>query len=518
MIQQRIQKKSFIFLILTIFFSICLLPKQISSKNLSCFHIFRNEYSVFLYTIIFEFKNFHYTKLNYNGQNLTGIIHFKMCNRVTLENKCGNEASVRGQYIFENTSKEPGSPKCIILEDNTYDDWDYSMFEEEDLGNYKLGGVKAESKKVEMIPVGGFYEESGNLQNNVNKVINKGLHQFDPNHIFHNSNTSLQKSKLQVDKIIKLQNEEQHKIITIRHTFYCDKEETKKQASYDFKKNEFIIVHHSTQGCVTTFHFLRGLYQISYLTGIIFFLLGGMILFGGLKLHKNFLIGFVPILIAMVGFFCYFVLIDRSESTVQNLLELFLVLLIMAATLLIFIFVHHYIFLVTIFLVSMQLGIIFKGILEEHISFFEHKDSIWVITIFIYILFAILYFTVEDWLVIVSTSILGSMLLVVSFRYLHLTEYDLLLDLQLDKFENFENIDPLTLKMSIIFLVLIAVGFIFQAFWKCLYMSEEKDEEEEDDSEIQDHEIQLEHVNHAQTNQAQFNPDFKADQNKIENA
>ena len=176
--------------------------------------------------------------------------------------------------------------------------------------------------------------------------------------------------------------------MNIQYNFFCEKENVRTRYHYNVQTNTFVINSFSSNGCVTHFYFLQYLHEVSYLTGIVFFLLGAVILFAGIKLYYNVFYALIPIFVAMLGFFMYFALIDKSGTPFQNFGILCGILLAITLSILIIIYANKYVFLITFFLVSFQLGLFVKAIAEEHISFFKTPETIWIFVIFFYLLFS----------------------------------------------------------------------------------------------------------------------------------
>lgn len=55
----------------------------------------------------------------------------------------------------------------------------------------------------------------------------------------------------------------------------------------------------------------------------------------------------------------------------------------------------------------------------------------------IFLVFLLLFFSIKDYFIVISTALLGSSFIILSFHYFHLSEFDFLFELEFNKFKDF---------------------------------------------------------------------------------
>ena len=456
-------------------------------ENFSCFKTFRDQYSVYVRTIPLALDKMVSFKMQYNGFHMDGLLYFDVCSTSALRGICGDESEVfHGRFVFVNYAGTPGGPRCLLMRDKDPEGWTYSTFQP-DSEAIKLEGVRALNEQLEIEPVGTL-KPKGAVDDIIKDEIKKhvplaGLLLSDDRH------DAGQPAALELgtaeEQLARLQKAFAGGTIRAEFNFFCDKEDPKTRAHFDSGRGALVVNEYSSGGCVVTFSFLRVLNELSWLTGAVFFLAGAALLLGGFKIYKNVFIAFIPVVVVMLGFFLYFGLVDKTDTPFMNVLTCAGILLLMVAAVLVFVYCHSFFYFVVTCCVSLQLAMVLKTVLEQSSDFFEHPLVFYGLFFVLYAVFIALYALTEDLFIVLVTSTAGAVLLLVSLKFLGITEYDLLLDTQLDKFSQFESLDPEARKMLVVFLSLGVFGFVLQYVLVCLERRREKQEaDDEEDSEL----------------------------------
>lgn len=96
--------------------------------------------------------------------------------------------------------------------------------------------------------------------------------------------------------------------------FYCDKGLMPKEPVIKILNNEkkFYIEFWGPEGCGYSIGFLKALSDNAILSGIIFAVFGFVLCFGGIKFYKDMLMFFIPIMIAILGFYLYLTIVVKN--------------------------------------------------------------------------------------------------------------------------------------------------------------------------------------------------------------
>lgn len=265
--------------------------------------------------------------------------------------------------------------------------------------------------------------------------------------------------------------------VTSKITFFCDS--AKDQMDVHFLPNQklFEINVYSKDGCVVNLEFLQILNQYPIVTGIIFALIGIGLAFLGIKIYKNMLYVFIPLVLALLGFFLYFAFVEAAGTTTNKIISLAILLAVFIGLIITIVWCNWVIFAVISFLAAFQLGTLLKGVLEAHMALFTHPYTEWIIIIVLFIGFLIFYFMAEEYFLIITTALTGSLFIVMALKFLSVTTYDFLFDTQMDRWNNFTELDPEAQKMTIVFLGVALLGTLLQVILYCRDMKKEKEVE-----------------------------------------
>lgn len=260
--------------------------------------------------------------------------------------------------------------------------------------------------------------------------------------------------------------------------FYCDTENPKIVSHFLPTQSLLQINVFSSDGCVINFEFLQLLNEIPWLTGAIFLILGIGLAFIGIKVYKNLLIVFIPMMIAILGFYLYFALVENSKTSTTKILTLVGLLVFIFIIAVLMVWFNWLIYLIIAFGVSCQFGLLAQSFLAQNVEFFAKPYTEWILIILFFVLFTVMYILAKDYFVILSTAIMGSLFFMLSLKYLGLTDFDLLFDLQIEKLVDFGALDSEVQKMSLVFIGVLILGTIVQVvLMKRTKANEEKEKE-----------------------------------------
>jgi hypothetical protein len=263
--------------------------------------------------------------------------------------------------------------------------------------------------------------------------------------------------------------------VSVDMNFFCDTSETKVTSHFLPNKGTMEINVYSSDGCVVNFEFLQILNEIPWLTGSIFLILGIGLAFFGLKVYKNLLMVFIPMMIAILGFYLYFAIVENSTTSTTKILTLVGLLVFIFALAILMVWFNWLLYMIVAFGVSCQFGLLTHAFLEQSVEFFQAAYTEWILIIVYFLIFMVMYFFIKDYFLILATAIMGSTFVALSLKYLGLTDFDLLFDTQLDKLVQFETLERSVQMVAIVFVACIIIGFIVQVI---LLKKEQKQEEE----------------------------------------
>lgn len=576
----------------------------IRADSLSCYKVFRENYSLFILRNTNVIANQLDLTVMYKGKNMKGKLYYNLCLEFWLDNFCGDE-EVYSNFIFINTIQKPGQPKCLSFHSNENNNWQYSNFSSKENQQKQDGisilyqgmDIKEHSIMPEIeSPILKISDLVNNLEedNKVLEMFNSGVEnkikdipQFQIpkielklqtsklfRRILTQNNNSDNKSKyLQVPVKEKLINETpqakeimmklNQKLTTDVHNkmneivdqplvkvissdiqkdslkimitepndnkqniyerlriltksekkivkpvikeenifkteiiFYCDKEKETETAHFFPNEQKLLIDVYSTDGCVVNFEFLQLLNDAPIVTGLVFIIIGLGLAILGIKVYKNLMIVFIPMMLAILCFYLYFAFVENSTTSMTKILTLVGLLVFIFLLAVLMIWFNFLIYFLVSFAVSYQLGLVLKSLLEQNIEFFSKPYTEWIMVAILFVLFTILYIVAKDYFLIMSTAIMGSLFVVISLKYLGITTYDLLFDTQIEKFSEFQNLDPEAQKMTGVFLGVFLIGMIIQTL---IHRRDvKKEEEKKEHSDVHDNgkniNIQLENI------------------------
>ena len=283
--------------------------------------------------------------------------------------------------------------------------------------------------------------------------------------------------------------------VEARVNFYCDNKDLKMSSHFLPNSGLLEINVYSQDGCPINFEFLQLLNEIPWITGSVFLILGLGLTFFGLKVYKNLLMVFIPMMIAILGFYLYFAFVENSTTSTTKILTLVGLLVFIFALAILMVWFNWLLYFIVAFGVSCQFGLITHAFLEKNISFFQTAYTEWILIVIFFIIFFAMYFFIKDYFLILATAIMGSLFIILSLKYLGLTDYDLLFDTQLDKLAEFDKLDNSVQMVAIIFLCSLIFGSIVQII---LLKKQQKKEEELNKNNDHQHDshknIQLENI------------------------
>ena len=459
--------------------------------------------------------------MNYKDSELKGTLFFNMCAQTTINNICGKDISVTGKFIFVTKNPSISQPKCLIINSKDNEEWNYSMFKanHEDL---KLKGIRITnfSPTLEVIDPGIL----NNAMDNVQKKIFNGLNYLDPD--------TSKKNKIQIDSIpnnlrILTKNEQttnnfrsltqnnQSRVLannndlavpdiidlfkmifikdfSVKINMYCQNEDQKIMSHYISNQKILEINVFSSDGCVKNFEILQALNSIGYVSGWIFLFFGFFLCYFGIQIYKEFFEEFVVIIMVIVGCILYVLSAEYQTTFLNKVLVcvgIFVFLFIVALIFLVFDWIIHFFIA---FGVACQFGLFLHSILEKNITFFATPYTEWIFISILFILLLVMFFMSKDYFIIISHAIMGSLLIIISLNFMGFISYDLLFDVQINKFSEMHKFDDHVQNVGLIFLGLVVVSLIAQIIWFKVFYVPEKDEEEEEDTlqENQENELQ----------------------------
>jgi hypothetical protein len=244
--------------------------------------------------------------------------------------------------------------------------------------------------------------------------------------------------------------------------FYCDTNNPKIMSHYLPTQSLLQINVFSSDGCVINFEFLQLLNEIPWITGAVFLILGIGLAFLGVKVYKNLLIVFIPMMLAILGFYLYFALVENSKTSTTKILTLVGLLVFIFIIAVLMVWFNWLIYLTVAFGVSCQFGLLSQSFLAQSVEFFTKPYTEWILIVLFFVLFTVMYILAKDYFVILSTAIMGSLFFVLSLKYLGITDFDLLFDLQIEKMVDFGALDSEVQKMTIVFIGVLVIGTIVQ--------------------------------------------------------
>ena len=234
---------------------------------------------------------------------------------------------------------------------------------------------------------------------------------------------------------------------------------------YNPDTKTFTIVNESNAGCGISLDFFKTLHDNKLLTAITFTIIGIILTFFGLKLYKDFLMFFIPLLILILGFYFYISLVQNSPNQDERIMLIFFMILSIMVVMTLAVLFSNVIFFVICVLSGFQLGTLLHAYLVTQIEFFANPHTQYIPIALITLALVLFYLKLKDFFIIVNTAILGSFSLVLALPYYGLTEFDFLFNIEMDKFDDIKKLDVEFLKLMGLFTLIALLGTAVQYAW-----------------------------------------------------
>ena len=208
--------------------------------------------------------------------------------------------------------------------------------------------------------------------------------------------------------------------------------------------------------------------------------------FIGRKFFKHMMIVFVPLIVCIIGFYMYISFVENNSHSLYKILTLVGLLVFIVLLVVLIVWFNFIIYFLIAFAASFQLSIILKSILQESIPFFTKTHSELILCVGLMIVFSIIYFIAQDYFLIMSTAIMGSLFCVIAMHYWGLVKYDFLFDTQIYKDFNIDKMETESRLAVISFFVIAILGTVVQIILhryelKAAENNEENKNERDDD-------------------------------------
>ncbi len=160
-----------------------------------------------------------------------------------------------------------------------------------------------------------------------------------------------------------------------------------------------------------------------------------MFLFFGYKFYKEWVIVFIPLLIVILGFYLYLTYVEKSVNHNTRFTYIILILFSIVIVACLMVIFTNFVYFLLSFLVSFKLGkMIFSYLIKDGYKMNSYYE--YAIIGVVFLVFIIFFFSIKNYFVVVSTSILGSMLCMISLYYLKVTNVDYLFEMELSEFKD----------------------------------------------------------------------------------
>lgn len=210
---------------------------------------------------------------------------------------------------------------------------------------------------------------------------------------------------------------------------------------------------------------LETLDQYSILTAVVFVSIGIALCFFGFKIYKDMIMFFMPLMIVILCFYLYMSYIEKSTTHNSKILiavgVLFVVMMVIGALMA----VTNFIFFLLAALASYKLGLLIHTFLEKKYEFFQQDLTEYIIVIVLFAALVFMFTQIKDYFVVLSTSILGSSFVILSFHYFHLTEFDFLFEMKFTRFKDYTNLETQYINFLVIFVLFVLTGSFLQTFF-----------------------------------------------------
>lgn len=250
---------------------------------------------------------------------------------------------------------------------------------------------------------------------------------------------------------------------TVNYNFLCDEkaDTPSTKVFYDPTNKAFTVGISSKDVCGIHLDLFKVLYDNSMITAISFTIIGVILCFFGLKLYKDFLMFFIPLLTLILGFYFYLSIVDNSSDKNERLMLVFFMCFTIMVVLTLAVLFSSVVFFLVCMASSYQLGLMAHRSLAAQFEFFRMEYTQWIVIVLIFLILFGLYLKLQDYFIIINTVIIGSCSLIMSLYYYKLTEFNLLFDIEINKF-NLDQLNPVYFKMIGLFVLIALLGGLVQ--------------------------------------------------------
>ncbi len=245
--------------------------------------------------------------------------------------------------------------------------------------------------------------------------------------------------------------------------------ESELKAYYTAHDNRFNVEIYSIDGCLEE-QFFMNIVNNRYVRALVFLFLGLVFGIGGYKFYKVWISVFIPLIMVVLGFSLYLSFVEKNNQHTSKFLMLigiFFALIIVAMLMVCFTNIIYY---VLAFLVSYNLGLLTKSMLASKYEFFTQQYTEYIPIAVFLVLFIALFMKIKKTIILICTSILGTVFFSLSLHYLKIIQFD-------EIFENTKDIDNTNFGQFILLSIcifLICAGTQYMLF---LRKSENKDKD-----------------------------------------
>ena len=491
--------------IVIIIFAISL-SNSVNAEKFACNRIFKRTNSLFL----FKTKDIAYNKLPMILEGRRGSLFFNICEEIQLTNICG-DVPVVGKFIFMDNSTQVGLSKCKILKSFDKDGWKFETMAEEENGLDSYGGVilkndkmvlsnseKLSQKVLERLDTNSYsmehdnevYEELLKDQQQIedlhiknealkkmgsaSQILNKGssLDILDektkatsmmatPNPIRRSVSMRLEKMRTSYfsNKLNGISE------IKTQMIFFCNNSDKPLvTGNYILHSHTLLIKIFSKDGCQIQLSMLQKMDSLFWLTAILMMAFGICYGFGGLIMFQKTYYGYLSCLFAAFTFFLYFMFV---ESGLSRTVKIFSTLAVVVISLLFFtvsLIYERALILFAAITSGVCLGLLAKSLFAEEFSFFMSSSSEWLLIILFFAAAVFIFLVSSKFFFIINTATVGSFFAMLSLKYLTMTDYDYLLNLQTQKFKEFRQTNPENCKFVLVYFILTLLMVLAQWF------------------------------------------------------
>ena len=284
--------------------------------------------------------------------------------------------------------------------------------------------------------------------------------------MFYNSFTKSKKLGKKINKkkfcYKKRKNNNKKNEIDLEYKFFCLKKKRDinyEKIEYNKEKNIFYVYIYSQKSCGENLEILKKLFFHKKKSSLIFFILGILISFFGFYIIKKKIIFFIFFIFIISSFYFYLGFIDKSQNDIKFYLLLNFSFFFILICFLMIVY-KKFIIIFLLFLTSYDFSIIFFSLFENFFNNFENNKGEWIFIFFIFFFFICFFQIYEDLCIICANSIIGNSFILLSFHFFGISEYEILINLEYQKYGNFQ-LDKKYFEFLIIFFLLFFFTTIF---------------------------------------------------------